>query len=342
MKSPLAPLAGLMALVAALVIPELPAAQAAGWTNPILRQRADPHVLLHQDGWYYFTATAPEYDRIELRRTRSLGGLAKADAKVVWRKHDKGPMSHHIWAPEMHSFDGKWYLYFAAGRAEAIWDIRMYVLENPSPDPLSGTWTEKGQMKMNWESFTLDGHPFVHKGIRYFTWAQSIHGTPGTSVFIAKMDTPWSITGTQVAITRPDLPWERRGHNVNEAPFVIQRNGRVFLTYSASATDANYCLGLLTADANADLLDPAAWKKSPEPVFRSDRATSQFGPGHNCFTTSPDGRTVYHVYHARNYEKIDGEPLHNPDRATRAQVLKWKPDGTPDFGAPVADGPYTP
>lgn len=340
MKSLLAALAALAAISTGA--PPLRAAEADTWNNPILRQRADPHVLLHQDGWYYCTATAPEYDRIELRRAKSLGGLAKADAKVVWRKHDKGPMSHHIWAPEIHSFDGKWYLYFAASRAEAIWDIRMYVLENPSPNPLNGTWTEKGQMKMNWESFTLDGHPFVHKGTRYFTWAQSVAGTPGTSVFIAKMDTPWSITGTQVAITRPDLPWERRGHNVNEAPFVIQRNGRVFLTYSASATDANYCLGLLTADEDADLLNPASWSKSPEPVFKSDPATRQFGPGHNCFTTSPDGRTIYHVYHARNYEKIQGEPLHNPDRATRAQVLRWKPDGTPDFGTPVADGPYKP
>jgi GH43 family beta-xylosidase len=36
-------------------------------------------------------------------------------------------MSHHIWAPELHFIDGKWYLYFTAGRADAIWDIRLYV-----------------------------------------------------------------------------------------------------------------------------------------------------------------------------------------------------------------------
>ena len=48
------------------------------------------------------------------------------------------------------------------------------------------------------------------------------------------------------------------------------------------------------------------------------------------------------IYHARSYEKIQGEPLRNPDRAMRAQVLKWNADGTPDFGVPVADGPYAP
>ena len=53
-----------------------------------------------------------------------------------------------------------------------------------------------------------------------------------------------------------------------------------------------------------------------------------------------DGKTDILVYHARNYEKIVGDPLKNPDRATRAQILHWKPDGTPDFGVPVADGPF--
>ncbi len=54
---------------------------AQSWTNPILPQRADPHVLLHKDGWYYLTATVPEYDRIELRRSKLIGGLSSAKAR---------------------------------------------------------------------------------------------------------------------------------------------------------------------------------------------------------------------------------------------------------------------
>jgi GH43 family beta-xylosidase len=309
------------------------------WTNPIIPKRADPHAVLHSDGYYYFTATVPEYDRIELRRARTLGELSTAEAKVVWTMHASGPMSHHIWAPEIHNIDGKWYIYFAAGRADAIWEIRMYVLENVSRNPLEGTWTEKGQIKMNWESFTLDATTFEYRGSRYLAWAQSVPKTPGTSLFIAKMDNPWSITGKQVEISKPTYGWEKAGHNVNEAPAVIQRNGRVFMTYSASATDANYCLGLLTAKDGVELLDPKSWDKERQPVFKSDPKTSQFGPGHNCFTTTPDGKADILVYHSRDYEKINGEPLNNPDRATRAQVFKWNADGTPDFGTPVAAGP---
>ncbi len=308
------------------------------WPNPILEQHADPQVFLHGDGYYYFTATRPEYDRIELRRARSVAELADADAKVVWRKHDVGEMGAHIWAPEIHNIDGKWYLYFAAGEAEAVWNIRMYVLENESANPLEGEWVEKGKIQMNWDSFTLDATTFEYRNTRYLVWTQGSPDYKGTGLYIAKMDTPWSIEGEQVCISKPEHDWEKRGHWVNEAPAVIHRNGRVFMTFSASATDANYCLGLLTANEDADLLDAASWSKSPDPVFKSCSETMQFGPGHNCFTTTPDGETDIMLYHARNYEEIEGEPLYNPDRATRAIVLNWNEDGTPQFGIPPAEG----
>ncbi|MDQ8205680.1 glycoside hydrolase family 43 protein [Pelagicoccus sp. SDUM812003] len=311
--------------------------QGMDWPNPLLPQHADPHAMLHSDGYYYFTATRPEYDRIELRRAKTLAGLADAEPKVVWKKHETGEMGAHIWAPEIHYIDGRWYIYFAAGEAEAVWNIRMYVLENASANPLQGEWVEKGKIEMDWESFTLDATTFQHRETRYLVWTQNSSDFEGTGIYIAKMDTPWSIVGGQVCISRPEYEWEKRGHWVNEAPAALIRNGKVFVAFSASATDANYCLGLLTADDDADLLDPASWSKTPEPVFKSDATTLQFGPGHNSFTTSPDGRTDIMLYHARNYERIEGEPLYNPDRATRAIELGWNEDGTPFFGTPPAE-----
>jgi len=73
------------------------------------------------------------------------------------------------------------------------------------------------------------------------------------------------------------------------------------------------------------------------PVFASSEKNSQYGPGHNSFTTTPDGKTDILVYHARNFRDIVGEPLKDTNRHTRAQVLLWNKDGTPDFGVPVAD-----
>ena len=307
--------------------------------NPIVEQRADPWVYKHTDGYYYFTASVPEYDRIEVRRAATIQGLAEAEPVVAWIKHEEGLMSANIWAPEIHYIAGKWYIYYAAARADEIFDHRMYVIENDSENPLEGTWIEKGQVKTDWESFSLDATTFEHMGQRYYVWAQRDPEMVGNSnLYIAKMVNPWTIEGPQVMITKPEYDWETIGFLVNEGAAVLKRNGKIFISYSASATDYNYCMGLLSADENSDLLDPASWKKTETPVFQTNVENSQYGPGHNSFTVSEDGSQDILIYHARNYRDIEGDPLWDPNRHTRAQVFTWNEDGTPNFGVPVADG----
>ncbi|MEU1557405.1 family 43 glycosylhydrolase [Streptomyces scabiei] len=314
-----------------------PASSAANFTNPVALQRADPHVFKHTDGFYYFTATVPAYDKIVMRRATTLQGLATAPETTIWTKHASGEMGAHIWAPEIHFIDGKWYVYFSAGSAGDKWKIRMYALESSAANPLTGPWTEKGRITTNWDSWSLDHTTFVNNGTRYLVWAQSNPSGPG-GIYLAKMSNPWTITGEQVRLSTPEFAWEKQGFDVNEGPAVLQRNGKIFVTYSASATDANYCLGMLTANATADLTDPGSWAKSSEAVFKSNDATGQYGPGHNSFTVSEDGKSDILVYHDRSYKDISGDPLNDPNRRTRFQKLYWNADGTPNFGIPVADG----
>lgn len=312
------------------------------YINPVVEQRADPWVYKHTDGYYYFTASVPEYDRIEVRRSTTIQGLKDAVPAVAWRKYETGPLSANIWAPEIHYIDGKWYIYFAAARTtetqDGLFDHRMYVLENESENPLEGTWVEKGQVQTRWESFALDATTFQHNGDLYYVWAQKDPDIPGNSnLYISKMSNPWTLTGEQVMITTPEYDWEIIGFKVNEGPAVLKRNGRIFITFSASATDFNYCMGLLAAAENADLLNANSWIKSAQPVFGTNEETGQYGPGHNSFTVSEDGQDVI-VYHARNYREIVGDPLYDPNRHTRAQVFGWNEDGTPNFDIPVKDG----
>ena len=312
----------------------------ASYPNPLIPQRADPFILRHSDGFYYFTATVPEYDRIELRRAPTIDGLAATEPKTVWRKHATGPMGAHIWAPELHHIDGKWFIYFAAGAAEKVWDIHIYVLENAAANPLEGEWIERGQLRTQWETFALDATTFEHRGTRYLVWAQRDPSVKNnTDLYIAKMASPTAIVGTPVRLSRPELDWEKVRYEVNEGPAVLIRNGRVFVTYSASGTGAEYCMGLLTADENADLLDPKSWHKSHTPVYTTSEAAGIFGPGHNNFTVAEDGATDLLVYHARNYRDIVGDPLRDPNRHTRIQPIRWRKDGTPDFGTPLPETP---
>src|SRR5699024_4971120 len=125
------------------------------YSNPLVEQRADPYIYKHTDGYYYFTGSYPEYDRIVLRRSKSIEGLKDAQETVVWEKHEKGIMSEHIWAPELHYINDKWYFHFAAGDRDDVWAIRPYVLENDSANPLEGEWVEKGQVNTDFQSFSL-------------------------------------------------------------------------------------------------------------------------------------------------------------------------------------------
>lgn len=313
-------------------------AQNTEYPNPLILQRADPWVYLHTDGYYYFTATVPEYDRLIIRRAKTIEGLADAEEKVIWREHETGPMGSHIWAPELHYIDGKWNIHFAAGGAEDVWAIRMYVVENTSENPMEGEWVEKGQVKTKWETFSLDATSFEHKGKRYLVWAQHPPSMEGnTALYIAEMENGWTIKQPQVEITRPEYDWEIQLYKVNEGAAVIKRNGKIFMTYSASGTNHNYAVGLLTADEDADLLDPESWTKSKTPVFKTSEENGIYGPGHNSFTTTPDGKTDLFIYHARSYKEIDGDPLSDPNRHTRVQALHWDENGNPVFGEPRPD-----
>lgn len=305
--------------------------------KPFIEQRADPYVYRHTDGSYYFTASVPAYDRIVLRRADTLQGLAQAEEKTLWMKHESGEMSQHIWAPELHYLDGKWYIYFAAGERDDIWKIRPFILECTGQDPMSDSWVERGKMQRSdddiysFEAFSLDATILENKGERYYIWAEKVSvGIQISNLYIAKMESPTKLATAQVLLTTPDYDWERREIWVNEGPAVIKKDGRIFLTYSASATGECYCMGMLSIGENEDLLDPRAWKKERQAVLSSSSEAGLYGPGHNSFTKLPDGTDVC-VYHARPYAEIKGDPLYDPNRHAMLMKVEWDEKGYPVF-----------
>ena len=109
------------------------------------------------------------------------------------------------------------------------------------------------------------------------------------------------IADEKILISQPEYPWECATHpTINEGPAVLIHGSTVNLAYSASGswTD-NYCIGLLTAQCNADLADPTVWSKRDTPILRSGRGI--YGPGHNSFVVSPDGFQVEMIYHSTRW-----------------------------------------
>jgi hypothetical protein len=167
------------------------------YDNPFIKERADPYIVDGENGYYYFTASYPAYgsvdkgyDRIILRRSNTVGGLAKAEEKTIWKAHSSGILSKHIWAPEMHKIGGSWYMFFAAGASDNIWAIRPYVLKCDG-EPFTGNWTECGQMQASsgdsesFKGFSLDMTYLENNGRHYVIWAE-IKGD--SSLFMAEID----------------------------------------------------------------------------------------------------------------------------------------------------------
>ena len=303
--------------------------------KPLIPQRADPCMYRHSDGYYYFTASVPGFDYIELRRASTVAGLADAQPETVWTHHDTGEMSCYIWAPEIHYLEGKWYIYFAAAQAEpdpgGIYDHRTYVLENESPNPLEGTFTEKGRMDTGWSSFTLDATVFTSGGQTYMVWAQKAEEIEGNSnLYIAKMKNPCELQLPATLLSKPELPWECQGYLVNEGPAVLSHNGKLYLTYSGSATDERYAMGLLTADASSNLTDAASWHKSNVPVMVTEPQNQLYGPGHNSFTKNEQGEDLL-VFHARPYPGFQGTALSDPNRHCYVRVIRYDGQNKPVF-----------
>ncbi|MGN0506622.1 MAG: family 43 glycosylhydrolase [Lachnospiraceae bacterium] len=306
------------------------------YNRPFILHRADPQIY-KKNGIYYFTATSPEYDKIVLRSADTIDGLKEAEEIVVWTRHEEGEMASHIWAPELHFVMGKWYIYFAAGELPNVWNIRPYVLACTGENPMRDAFTELGKMQaaegdeFSFRAFSLDATVFEQNGEWYYIWAEKVGvGRQISNLYIAKLETPNRLKTVQVLLTTPDYDWERIGYWVNEGPYVLKHGNKIHVTYSASATGACYCVGMLTAEADSDLLDPRSWKKSRCPVLATDAEKGVFGPGHNCFVKNEDDTEDIMVFHARTYEKIVGDPLDNPDRHAMLLTVKWSGD-TPVF-----------
>jgi GH43 family beta-xylosidase len=123
--------------------------------NPVLPTGADPWVLKHNNTYYMTHTWDNADDRIAIYKTSEMSELSSVAPVTVWMAPSTGPYSKHIWAPEIHFYDGKFYLYFAGDDGD-IDHHRVYVLENSSPDPTFGTWVMKGT--------TNSYFPIPHKG----------------------------------------------------------------------------------------------------------------------------------------------------------------------------------
>lgn len=262
--------------------------------TPIIEQNGGDPWVTKDAQYYYYTKTTGK--NITLWRGKNLASIPASEQAVVFEL----PESYaSIWAPELHPYHGGWLILFAMNHVDET--HKMYALKTGDADPLTATWEWSAIQGMD-ELFAIDGTLLVIGAREYLIWSGCpIPGGAPQYLYIAQLSAWNQIIGEKTLLSKPTYAWEQRQNApINEGPEILIDGSQINLVYSASPSWENgYCLGLLTADADAALLDPTQWTKHPTPIF--DASDTVQSPGHNGFIETQDGQEKWLIYHAARW-----------------------------------------
>ena len=294
--------------------------------NPIRTQfrLGDPWII-HHDGIYYYCGGG-----INLFASPTLSGMqaySNITRKSVFSPEANGVTQ--VWAPELHHFNNRWYIFFTATQGsddDAHRNRRIYVLRSHDNNAM-GEYEFMGKLQLPEDQWAIDGTFFEHNGRLFLIWSGWKDESEGIgvwrqSLYIAELqpgDPTRVLPGTaRVLIAAPEYEWEQRGLSQLEGPVMVKSpGGNVYCIYSASFSRSNfYALGVLRLTGD-DPMNPSHWRKRNIPLLSSDPDNDIYSPGHCSVTMSPDGTEYWVVYHAA---KARGAGW---DRNARVQRLLW-------------------
>lgn len=278
--------------------------------NPIAIHRADP-CIGRWNGKYYFIATndADNNHSLYIREADNIPDLVHAEEIKILDTNMYEHLGGLLWAPEFHIVRGELYIFHAGTPGEfhkeqshvmklkkggnpvkaEDWEMPVRVLKK------DGSYLYEDGITLDMTCFELGEDVFVVWAQRQFTPVDQ-----GSWLYIAKVspEEPWKLITDPVLLSKPDYGWANNHVFVDEGPFTLMINKKIFLTFASALIDETYTVGLLSADLGADLMNPMSWIKENYPILTSRSVPGEYGPGHNSYVTDEDG-IVWNAYHAR-------------------------------------------
>lgn len=279
---------------------------------PVATNRADP-CISKWNGKYYFIATndADGNHSLYMREADTIPELVTAEEALILDSVTYEGISGLLWAPEFHVIEGDLYIFHGATPGEFFCEESHIMKLRTGGNPMcQADWSRPQRVVKRDGSYlceagktiSLDMTNFKINGEYYVAWSerQFLPVDLGAWIYIAKVDPkePWRLITDPVVLTKPDYGWANNHVFVDEGPFTIIKDGKIFLTFSSALVDETYVVGLLTADADRDLLNPESWRKTNYPLLTSRSIPGEYGPGHNAYVIDDNG-TYWNTYHAR-------------------------------------------
>lgn len=279
---------------------------------PIAVNRADPCIGRWR-GKYYFIATndADNNHTLFIREADTIPELINAKEHLILDSKTYRGIEGLLWAPEFHEIEGRLYIFHAATSGEFYYEESHVMELREGGNPICREdWSAPKRIVKNdgsniceaGKEITLDMTCFKWQGEYYAVWSQRrfLPEDLGAWLYIAKLDpiNPWRLLTEPVVLSKPEYGWANNHTFVDEGPFALPREDRLYLTFSSAAVDATYVVGLLEIRKGKDLLDRNNWRKNNYPILTSRSVKGEFGTGHNAYVVDEYG-TVWSAYHAR-------------------------------------------
>jgi beta-xylosidase len=201
-----------------------------------------------------------------------------------------------IWAPEMHAYKGKYYLFLTFdtdSRFPEQWRDWLPRVKRGSQvlvsdSPLGPFKPFENHSTLPVDMMTLDGTLWIEDGVPYMVfaheWVQIKDGT--IEMVQLKDDLSATVGEPKRLFNGSDAPWGRQsaehGSYVTDAPYLWRtRTGKLLMIWS-SFGEGGYTVGIAESESGK-LAGP--WKQQPEPLFDEDG-------GHGMLFRSFDGKLM--------------------------------------------------
>lgn len=269
------------------------AAFARGALNPILPGYfADPSIVRHDGEWFIYATIDPwGGNTLGLWRSRDFRNWTFAQPNWPTKAAASSASSNdsRVWAPSVIKANGRFWMYVSVGGE--VWVGTAAHPTGPWRDANGGKPLIPGNYRPGYHM--IDAEAFVDDdGQAYLYWGSGLNWVNGRCFAVKLKPDMVTFDGEPIDVTPP---------HYFEAPFMVKRNGRYFLTYSwGNTTKDTYQVRYAVGDSP---LGPFR-EPTEEPLLATDQARDVISPGHHSVFRA--GGKDFILYHRQSLPFVLG------------------------------------
>ena len=226
----------------------------------------DPFVLKDGGKYYLYGSTDPQTwkGKADGFKAYVSDDLENFEEKVIFENSDDFWAEEQFWAPEVHKYKGRYYLFAAFSKGDNV--RRCQILSSDSP---TGPFAPYGGLLFPNETSNLDATFYEENGKRYTVFCREWTDIQDGEMCLAELDENLCVIGEiKTLFKASDAPWVvevEPNCYVTDGPYIRKNSrGEYVMLWSSHGKDG-YAMGM----AVSDKLD-GKWRHIEQPLISSN------------------------------------------------------------------------